>query len=215
MRTYEWVFRGIEPLTTRLERFRNFQTLLLGSTTMKTARLIGSIDHRIAMALVLSLFCALTLAQTEDDETEEGYFEEIVVTAERTSKKRDGYANDHHGLYRRAIETVRYSGQRQAAGIGTLVCNSVKHTIRSVMALRYVVSVPAMPELTMATARSQLTLMVHTRSECTERLLAAVLILNAWKSPEVLKAHSTAETPSPVQSITSTRNRRKNGMRKS
>ncbi len=38
------------------------------------------------MALVLLLISSLSFAQTDDAETDEGYFEEIVVTAERTSK---------------------------------------------------------------------------------------------------------------------------------
>ena len=53
---------------------------------MKTALLTGSTSQCIALALTLMLFSSLTSAQTDDAETDEGYFEEIVVTAERTSK---------------------------------------------------------------------------------------------------------------------------------
>ena len=53
---------------------------------MNTTRLRRSTNQSIAMILALLLFSSLTFAQSDDAETDEGYFEEIVVTAERTSK---------------------------------------------------------------------------------------------------------------------------------
>ena len=53
---------------------------------MKISRFFGTTRQCIAFVLSLTLFSPLLFAQSDDASSDEGYFEEVVVTAERTSK---------------------------------------------------------------------------------------------------------------------------------